>query len=114
MRFFETIFMEEAREFIKKLDKKAARKVLYNIDLSEQTKDIRLFKKIHGDIWEFRTLYSKTQIRLLAFWDRTVNKDTLVIATHGFVKKVDKIPDQELRRAENLKRKYFENKIKSG
>ena len=103
--------MEEAREFIKKLDKKAARKVLYNIDLSEQTRDSRLFKKIHDDIWEFRTLYSKTQIRLLAFWDRTEKTETLVIATHGFIKKVDKIPGNEILRAKNLKNIYFQNKL---
>jgi len=50
---------------------------------------------------------------LLAFWDRTENKETLVIATHGFIKKVDKVPAKEIERAENLRKKYFEEKLKN-
>jgi hypothetical protein len=49
---------------------------------------------------------------LLAFWDKTDNKETLVIATHGFIKKVDKVPAKEIERAENLRKKYFEEKLK--
>lgn len=63
-------------------------------------------------MWEFRTKYAKLQIRLLAFWDKTDNKKTLVIATHGFIKKVDKIPEKEIDRAIRLRDKYFENKQK--
>jgi len=92
MRYFETKFLDEADEFIAKLDQKTARKIIYNIDLAEQTNDPRLFKKLQNDIWEFRTKYAGLQIRLLAFWDKTDNKETLVIATHGFVKKVEKFP----------------------
>ena len=35
MRFFETRFLEEANEFISGLDLKTAKKLFYNIDLSE-------------------------------------------------------------------------------
>lgn len=111
MRYFETIFLEEANEFISKLDPKTARKIFYNIDLSEQTNDPRLFKKLQSDIWEFRTKFSGLQIRLLAFWDKTDNQETLVIATHGFIKKVDKVPINEIDRAIRLKEKYFERKL---
>jgi hypothetical protein len=52
------------------------------------------------------------QIRLLAFWDESDNKETLVIATHGFIKKVDKIPTKEIDRAIRLKDRYFENRQK--
>jgi hypothetical protein len=51
------------------------------------------------------------QIRLLAFWDKTDNKETLVIATHGFVKKVDNVPGNEIKRAVRIKNKYFNNKL---
>jgi Phage derived protein Gp49-like (DUF891) len=60
-------------------------------------------------------------IRLLAFWDKTdVNdpsnselaKQTLVIATHGFIKKVDKVPANEIERAKAIRKKYFEDKPK--
>ncbi len=109
MRFFETKFLPEADEFISKLDLKTVRKVFYNIDLAEQTNDPRLFKKLQNDIWEFRTKYAGLQIRLLAFWDKSNNKETLVIATHGFVKKVDKVPGKEIDRAVRLRDKYYKN-----
>jgi hypothetical protein len=32
-----------------------------------------------------------------------------VIATHGFIKKVDKIPKNEIEKAENIRELYFEN-----
>lgn len=109
MQYFKTRFLEEAEKFIAALDKKAAMKVFYNIDLAEQTNDPSLFKKLQKDIWEFRTKYRGQQIRLLAFWDKTNNKETLVFATHGFIKKVDKIPYKEIDRALNIRERYFEN-----
>lgn len=112
MRYFETKFLNEADEFIAKLDQKTAQKIIYNIDLAEHTNDPRLFKKLQNDIWEFRTKYAGLHIRLLAFWDKTDNKETLVIATHGFVKKVDKVPGNEIERAERIRDKYFDNKLK--
>jgi hypothetical protein len=112
MRFFQTKFLIEADEFISTLDPKTIKKILYNIDLAEQTNDSELFKKLQHDIWEFRTIFAGFQIRLLAFWDKTDNQNTLVIATHGFIKKVDKILKKEIDRAERLKLKYFENKKK--
>jgi phage-related protein len=107
MRYFETRFMEEANQFVAQFDKKTIKKILYNIDLAEQTNDPNLFKKLQNDIWEFRTKYAELQIRLLAFWDKSNNKVTLVIATHGFIKKVDKVPANEIERAVRLREKYF-------
>jgi phage-related protein len=112
MQYFETRFLEEADKFISTLDLKTARKVFYIIDLAEQTNDPRLFKKLKNDIWEFRTLYSGLQIRLLAFWDKTDGKETLVMATHGFIKKVDKVPANEIERAIKIREKYFDSKLK--
>lgn len=40
------------------------------------------------------------------------NKETLVLATHGFIKKVDKVSANEIDRAVRLKDKYFNNKQK--
>lgn len=112
MRYFETVFLDEAKKFLKTLQPKTVKKVFYNIDLAEQTNDPKLLKKIQNDIWEFRTKFAGLQIRLLAFWDKTDNKETLVIATHGFIKKVDKIPAKEIDRAIRVKDKYFESKTK--
>ncbi len=112
MRYFETRFMNEAEEFIAQLDSKTAKKIFYNIDLADQTNDPKFFKKLQYDIWEFRTKFAGLQIRLLAFWDKSDNKETLVIATHGFIKKVDKVPKNEIERAVKLREKYFESKQK--
>ncbi|MCB0539965.1 MAG: type II toxin-antitoxin system RelE/ParE family toxin [Bacteroidetes bacterium] len=112
MRYYDTIFLEEADEFIASLKPKTAKKVLYNIDLAEQTNDPRLFKKLKREIWEFRTQYDGLQVRLLAFWDKTSKEQTLVVATHGFIKKVDKVPDKEIDRAVRIREQYFKNKPK--
>jgi len=87
VQYFETRFLEEADKFIAGLDAKAIKKVFYNIDLAEQTNDPKLFKKLQKEIWEFRVRFAGQQIRLLAFWDKTDTKETLVFATHGFIKK---------------------------
>lgn len=109
MRFFETKFLKEADEFISSLDRKTIKKIFYNIDLAEQTNDPKLLKKIHPEIWEFRTIYTGLQIRLLAFWDKRDNKKTLVIATHGFIKKMSKIPKDEIQKALRLRENYLKN-----
>ncbi|HRZ41365.1 MAG TPA: type II toxin-antitoxin system RelE/ParE family toxin [Bacteroidales bacterium] len=107
MKYFETKFLDEAKEFIASLDPKTIKKMLYNIDLAEQTNDPKLFKKLQSEIWEFRTKYAGLRVRLLAFWDKTDSKETLVIATHGFIKKVDKVPANEINRAIRLREEYF-------
>jgi phage-related protein len=110
VQYFRTIFLIDVEEFINGLDKKTARKVFYNIRLAEKTNDARLFKKLDDVIWEFRTRYMGLQIRLLAFWDKTGDQDCLVVATHGFLKKTDKIPTEEIKRAKERMRKYFNDK----
>lgn len=109
-RFFRTEFYEEVRIFMCSIDAKAASKILWNIDLAEQTNDPRLFKKLTEDIWEFRTKYQNLQYRLLAFWDKTQSEDTLVLATHGIIKKTDKMPTKEIERAKEIRKQYFSQK----
>jgi len=67
MPFFETIFLDDADEFMQTLDKKSRQKVMFNIRIAEQTKDPELLKKLNENIWEFRTKYLGRQIRILAF-----------------------------------------------
>jgi phage-related protein len=112
LQHFQTRFLEDADKFIAKLDPKAVKKIFYNIDLAEQTNDPRLFKKLQNDIWELRIRFGGLQIRLLAFWDKTDSQETLVLATHGFIKKIDKVPANEIERAINIREKYFESKSK--
>ncbi len=109
MRFFETVFLEEADKFIQTLDKKAQKKIMYNVRIAEQTNDPELFKKLSDNIWEFRTKFLGQQIRVLAFWDKTHQIETLVLATNGFIKKSSKTPKGEIERAERIRKDYFSN-----
>ena len=111
--FFEIIFLEEAFTFLSSIDKNHYEKILYNIRKTQVRHDAALFKKLTDEIWEFRTLYQGLQYRLLAFWDKGNPEMTLVISTHGFVKKQSKVPNNELFRAMQLRKKYLDDKEKS-
>ena len=89
---FRVDFLDDAKEFLDGLDKKTRKKILYNVWKSRKTTDNELFKKLQDEIWEFRTVFNKTYYRLFAFWDKTDNADTVVISTHGLVKKRIKFP----------------------
>ena len=52
--------------------------------------------------------YNKTAYRLFAFWDK--DEETLVIATHGIIKKTQKTPSKEIAKAEAIRKEYFKNK----
>lgn len=104
------IFLEWAEEFLESLDDKTRKKVLYNIWKSRDVTDPELFKKLDGDIWEFRTKFLTNQIRLLAFWDKTEETETLVVATHGFIKKTQKTPKSEIKKAKKIRDDYFNEK----
>ncbi len=108
MHYFNTLMLEEANRFLLTLDTHTKEKVLYNIKLAAQTNDPRLLKKVHQHIWEFRTKSNGKEIRLLAFWDKTRAENTLVIATHGFIKKSWKIPPIEIERALRIRNSYFD------
>jgi phage-related protein len=112
MNKFDIIFLTEAREFLLELDEKSRDKIIFNIDKSKVKNDNELFKKLKGEIWEFRTLYNKTYFRIFAFWDKTEKTKTLVLATHGIIKKTGKTPEKEIEKAESIRLKYFEFKNK--
>lgn len=107
---FEVIFLTEARDFLLQLDEKSQSKIIFNIDKAKIKTDNELFKKLKGEIWEFRTLFKKTHYRIFAFWDKEDNQNTLVLATHGIIKKTDKVPQKEIVKAEKIRLKYFELK----
>ena len=112
MTKFEVIFLTEAREFLLYLDEKSRDKIIFNIDKAKIKNNNELFKKLKGEIWEFRTLFNKTYFRLFAFWDKSEKAEALVLATHGIIKKTGKTPDKEIEKAENIRLKYFELKKK--
>lgn len=110
MELFEIEFLPEALEFLDKIPIKAKDKMLYNMALARSRKDPKLFKPLQDGIWYFRTLYIGNNYRMFGFWDKTKQKNTLVIATHGIIKKSDKPEKSEILKAKAIKDKYFESK----
>ncbi|MEO6228621.1 MAG: type II toxin-antitoxin system RelE/ParE family toxin [Ferruginibacter sp.] len=109
---FRVEFLEEAKDFLDRLDEKTRDKIFYNIWKARVTNDKELFKKLHDEIWEFRTLFKKTHYRLFAFWNKDDKTETVVISTHGLIKKTGKTPKSEIERAEKLRERYFNEKNK--
>jgi len=63
------------------------------------------FKKLKDEmLWEFKSY----QVRILCFFD----KEKLIILTHGFKKKRDKTPKNEIERANKLRKEYFKKRQK--
>jgi phage-related protein len=109
---FKVELLPEAVKFLEVLDSKAREKIYYNIRKSQVINDPELFKKLTETIWEFRTLYNKTYYRLFAFWDKKGHEETLVLATHGLIKKTGKTPQGDLDKADRIRQQYFEQKKK--
>ena len=90
------VLTEEAQVFLDAQPFKAQQKIYYNIfKVEEGVMKVDIFKKLENtEIWEFRTLYNGICYRLFSFWD--TEEETLVIATHGIVKKTQKTPLRKL------------------
>ncbi len=101
------ILSADAQEFIERQEVLVQDKILLNIQYIEEGIISReLFKKLKGtEVWELRTQYGGMAYRILAFWDK--NKRSLVIATHGFIKKSAKTPAREIARAEKIMNEYY-------
>ena len=109
---FKVEFLPEAVEFMDSLDQKSQQKIYYNIKKAQLTNDPELFKKLNDYIWEFRTLYNKNHFRIFAFWDKSQGQQTLVLSTHGLIKKTGKTPTTDLDKAERIRKQYFDQKNK--
>lgn len=107
---FNVEFLPEAVEFMNGLEEKARTKIYYNLKKAQLINDQELFKKLNENIWELRTLYKGNSYRLFAFWDNTNAAQTLVLATHGILKKTNKTPSKEIEKALNIRLNYFKQK----
>jgi len=112
VKHIKVLLSDEAKAFLRQQPFKAQRKIAYNIRKLESGIMVKeLFEKLEGsNIWEIRTLFDGTYYRLFSFWD--TENETLVIATHGIVKKTKKMPTKEIKRAEDIRREYFNDKNK--
>ena len=104
------VLSDEADAFVRQQPIKVQQKIAYNIrKLQNGVMEKELFKKLeNSEIWELRTLFYGNCYRLFAFWDTEI--ETLVVATHGIVKKTQKTPKKEIEKAERIRKEYFNNK----
>lgn len=111
----EVIFLKQAEEFIDAMDARARMKLFKAIRKTAVRIAGPWFAKLTGSdgIFEFRIDESGKFYRLFAFWDSGDESATLVVATHGLVKKTNKTPKGEIRKAERMKRAYLEGKIEA-
>jgi len=43
----------------------------------------------------------------LAFWDKENKAETLVLATHGIIKKTAKVVEKEIDKADKIRKRYY-------
>ena len=68
------------------------------------------FKKLvsSGEIWEFRIQFGSNSYRIFCFFDG----NSVVVLTHGLIKKTQKTPRPEIERAEAYRRDYLQRRTK--
>ena len=57
-----------------------------------------------------QNIVSRTTISTICILGQESTTDTLVVSTHGFIKKRSKVPDNEIQKAVNIRTKYLADK----
>ena len=99
------------RDFLDSLPGKVAQKVAWVLSLLEDLEVVpsTYFKKLVSteEIWECRVQFASNAYRIFCFFEG----HSVVILTHGFVKKTQKTPQQEIERAEAYRRDYLKRRF---
>jgi phage-related protein len=108
IEFYKTVQgTSPVEEFLDTLDDSQVNKVLWVLKLVREQNPVpaSYFCKMVNtdDIWEVRVQFGGNIFRLLGFFDGS----NLIILTHGFQKKSQKTPKQEIKLAESRKREYL-------
>lgn len=94
------------QEFLDSLPGKIAQKVTWVLSLLEDLDVLpsQYFKKLVGseEIWECRVQFGSNAYRLFCFFINSV-----VVLTHGFIKKSRKIPKKEIEKAEFYRQDFL-------
>jgi len=100
------------QEFLDSLPGKAAQKITWVLSLIEDLDVLpsRYFKKLVSteEIWECRIQLGSNAYRIFCFFDG----HSVVILTHGMIKKAQKTPQKEIERAEAYRRDYLRRRLK--
>jgi len=110
MNSYDILVLDEAKAFIKAMPKSAQKKLVKAMDyvrMGSIKKDY--FKKLTStdDIWEFRIADSDKWYRILSFFVKAEDGSvTVIVASHGFEKEGSKTPQQQIERAERIKKDF--------
>jgi len=109
----EIILLPDAEKFVDNIEISARKKMFYAIRKTKMRVFGDWFEKLKSskDIFEFRVKDSNKFFRLFAFWDSTGEIETLIVCTHGLIKKSNKTPKKDIEKAEMIKEKYFKGLI---
>ncbi len=103
----EVELLEEAKSYFDNQNIKIQKKILVLFDKTSIRLKGEWFKPLGDGIWEFRARDHQKFYRILAFWDKTGKEKTLIMATHGFDKKTNKTPKNQIGRANRIREQYF-------
>ena len=100
------------QEFLDFLPGKVAQKVTWVLSLLEDLEVVpsSYFKKLVGteEIWECRVQFGSNAYRIFCFFV----DNSVVMLTHGFVKKSQKTPKSEIEKAEAYRRDFLKRRTK--
>lgn len=98
------------QEFIDSLPGKVAQKIVWVLRLLEDLEIVpsSYFKKLVGteEIWECRIQFGSNAYRIFCFF-----MDNSVVLTHGFVKKSQRTPMNEIERAEAYRKDFLRRRV---
>lgn len=105
------VFYKQAfLEFYQAQDAKAQEKIEFVLDMVRHEKHVpkKFFKLLLSTdgIYEIRVITTFKSIRILCFLD----EGNLVVLTNSFIKKTQKTPRKEIKKAERLKWEYYSEK----
>lgn len=103
---FKIQLLKEASNLIQKLDEETRSHIYLKLKKAQYENNPRKFSKVRGVIWEFRIPFKKKAYRFYSFWCK--NEDSLIVATHGIIKKQNKAPKKEVDKAERIMNQYYE------
>jgi phage-related protein len=105
--------LPEAEDFVDNIEVTARKKLFYAIRKTKMRLFGNWFEKMKGSngIFEFRVREFGKYYRLFAFWDNKNERQTLIVCTHGIIKKSNKTPKKEIGKAEKIKNQYFKGEI---
>ncbi len=96
-------------DFLDSLPGKVVQKIAWVLEILEQQGMLpsTYFKKlVNTEIWECRIQQGSNTYRIFCFFD----KGSIIVLTHGFIKKTQKTPIDEIKRAKEYRSDYLKRR----